>query len=128
MSYTITEGSGVTFALTATDVIAGVSGFVWNINSNLTGTTTGTKSFTWAQLQSYGITNDGSYTIPVTVSDTLGNAATHNITLIVTNKTPTVAVSQPTATIYSGTTSIAWSASDPANGDLPLKIVLSYSN
>lgn len=128
MSYTITEGSGVTFSLVATDAIAGVSWFTWNINGNLTGTTTGTKSFTWAQLQSYGIINDGSYTIPVTVSDTLNNSATYNITLIVTNKTPTVSLSQPTATIYSGTTNIAWTATDPANGDIPLRVVLTYSN
>jgi len=128
-SYTIAEGANVTFSLTGTtDAIAGVSGFVWNINGSTTGTSTGLLSLTRSQLQSSGINNDGTYTIGVQAIDTIGNMSTRNITLIVTNTAPSLSLSSPSTGIYSGALTITRTASDPASADLPLNIIISYNN
>jgi hypothetical protein len=81
-----------------------------------------------AQLQTLGISNDGVYSIPVSLTDNVNNVSTGTISLTVLNTPPAVTVSQPLSAIYSGNISILWSASDPASGDYPLSVVLSYSN
>lgn len=127
--YTINEWNTVTFSLTGTsDAISWLSWFIWDINSNFTGSTTGKLILTWGQLQSFGINNDGTYTIPVKAYDAMWNISTQNLTLHINNTAPSLTISQPTAWIYSWVRSIVRTTSDVANGDLPLWILINYSN
>jgi hypothetical protein len=75
-----------------------------------------------------GVTNDGTYTIGVKAIDTVGNTTQTNLILTITNTAPSLSVSQPITGIYSGLVTLDRTATDPANGDLPLNTVIRYTN
>ena len=128
-NYTISEWSSLWLNINSTtDSIAWISWYVWNINGNLTWTTTWILNLSWSQLQSFSINNDGIYPLSVDVRDTVWNKSTKTINLTITNTSPTLTITQPTTGIYSGILPIIWTTNDVANWDLPLFISVQYTN
>ncbi len=128
-NYTIAEWSGVVFVLTGTsDAIAGLSGFVWTINSTTTGTATGLLSLSRSELEWLGIVNDWVYSIWVQAIDAVGNTTSKTLSLNIANTPPTVVFTGPVAGIYSGNVGIYRNANDVASGDLPVYVKISYTN
>ncbi len=83
--YTISEGNSVTLdASASTDPESNPLTYSWDINNdNVFGDVTGVSpTLTWAQLQGFGINDDGVYTIKVQASDgSLTNNASTTITV-----------------------------------------------
>jgi len=89
--YTIDEGDSVMLdASASSDPESDPLTFAWDLdNDSIYGDVTGeTPTVTWAQLQSFGIDDDGVYPIAVEVDDGNGNTDTDATTLTVNNFVP----------------------------------------
>lgn len=90
--YTINEAASVTLdASGSADPDDDPLAYSWDIDNDGTyGDVTGeSPAVTWAQLASFGITDDGTYTIGVQVDDGDGGIDTHSTTITVNNLPPT---------------------------------------
>src|SRR5262249_20930095 len=104
--YTINEGGSLTLSAAAsTDPDKDTLTYAWDINNQGTFTAASgvTPTLTWAQLQSLGVTNEGTYTVRVQVNDGRGGISTATTTLTVNNVAPAVSAGT-NATINEGTT------------------------
>jgi hypothetical protein len=117
--YQINEGGSLTLSAAASaDPDHDTLSYAWDINNQGTFTTASgvTPTLTWAQLQSLGVNDEGTYTIRVQVSDGRGGVSTASTTLTVNNGAPTVSAGTA-ATINEGTTfARTGSFSDPGAG------------
>lgn len=90
--YSINEAASVTLdASGSADPDNDPLAYSWDIDNDGTyGDVTGeSPAVTWAQLASFGITDDGTYTISVQVDDGDGGIDTHSTTITVNNIAPT---------------------------------------
>ena len=90
--YSIKEGQSLTLdASASSDVDGDVLTYSWDINNDGTyGDVTGVSpTLTWAQLQSFGIVDDGTYTIGLEVNDGTVTRTTSS-SLTVTNAAPVI--------------------------------------
>ena len=104
--YNISEGGGVTLdASGSSDADLDTLTYSWDLNNNATyGDAIGeSPTLTWAQLQSFGINDDGTYTINVEVDDGNGGVTTDSTTIIVANVAPTLSA-VGNATVAEGST------------------------
>ena len=104
--YNISEGGGVTLdASGSSDPDSDPMTYSWDLNNDSTyGDATGVSpTLTWAQLQAFGINDDGTYTINVEVDDGNGGITTDTTTIDVVNVAPTLTVTG-NATIADGST------------------------
>ena len=116
--YNISEGAGITLdASVSSDVDGDALTYLWDINNDGTyGDVTGVSpTLTWAQLQTFGINDDGSYTIKVQVDDGNGGITTGTTSIVVANAVPTLTATGA-ATIAEGSSyTLNLSASDAGN-------------
>ena len=92
----IDEGTDLALSAAATDGDGDSMTYEWDVDYDPLGTftadeTTGSTSLnlTWAQLQTYGIDDQGSWDIALRVTDTLGESSISVTTLTVQNVDPT---------------------------------------
>ncbi len=119
--YVINEGSGVTLdASGSSDPDTDPLTYRWDLDSDSlfgeVGEPTGVgPSVSWATLQSFGIDDDGVYTIGVEVDDGNGGVVTTTTTITVNNTAPTISVSGA-ATVSEGVLyTLNLSESDPGD-------------
>ncbi|MBT6367876.1 PKD domain-containing protein, partial [Candidatus Woesearchaeota archaeon] len=117
---TIDEGDGVTFdASASTDATAGIQYYMWDIDNDGTedfSTTVSSLTLTWAQLVSFGIDNNGAFTIGLRVIDYATNDASTTATLTVDNVVPTVTVVSPNGgEELTGTVPVQYTITDPVD-------------
>ena len=116
--YTIDEGEGVTLdASGSLDVDGDALTWSWDINNDGTfGDVTGVSpSLTWAQLQGFGIDDDGTYTIQVRVDDGNGTPDTASTTLTVNNVSPLLTTTGANSANEGQLFTLNLGASDPGN-------------
>jgi VCBS repeat-containing protein len=92
--YTIDESNPVMLdASASSDLDGDPLAFSWDIDNNGSfGDATGVAPLlSWAQLDSFGLGNDGTYTISVQVDDGNGGVATASTTVTINNLLPTAA-------------------------------------
>ena len=113
--YNILEGGGVTLdASSSSDPDSDPLTYSWDLNNDLTyGDATGVSpTLTWAQLQSFGINDDGTYTINVEVDDGNGGITTDSTTIIVANVAHTISATGDTTVAAGSTYTLNLSESD----------------
>ncbi|MEM2833939.1 MAG: Ig-like domain-containing protein, partial [Candidatus Korarchaeota archaeon] len=91
-----------------------------------TWTITGTGSYSWDTTQ----VDDGPHTIEARAYDKAGNTASHSITVIVDNTSPTVHIDEPLNETYvSGivTVQVTWNDTNPDKCELYIDGVLTYT-
>ncbi len=93
--YAIEVGQGISLNATASsdpDAASGdsIASYSWDINNDGTfGDATGvTPALTWGQLQSFGISSPGTYTIKLQITDAFGATSTDTTTLNVYGTSP----------------------------------------
>ncbi|MCC9599924.1 DUF4347 domain-containing protein [Stieleria sp. JC731] len=122
--YTIVEGDSLTLDGTdSSDGDGDTLSFAWDLdNDGIYGEagepTTASATISWATLQSFGIDDDGSYTIGLQVDDGFGGVSTQTTTLTVQNKAPTVTASGPSSILVGNTYTLTLSATDPGNDSI----------
>ena len=93
-AYTIAEGESLTLdASGTTDVDSGTLTYRWDLNNDAIydiTTTSSTITPAWSALTSYGIDDDGVYTIGLQVDDGNGGVVTTSTTVTVSNVAPDV--------------------------------------
>ncbi|MEZ6133008.1 MAG: DUF4347 domain-containing protein [Planctomycetaceae bacterium] len=119
--YTINEGDSLTLdASSSFDPDSDPLTYKWDLDNDgdfdEAGEPTGTApTVSWATLNSFGITNDGTYTIGLQVDDGNGGTDTATATLIVNNVAPALA-SSTTVSTAENTTSVQFvTATDPVD-------------
>jgi hypothetical protein len=112
--FTDVKGNPVTLTLTPPSSTTPALTYTWDLNHDGTfGDSTGSApTVSWAQLMSFGITNEGVYPIAVRISDGL-DTVTLNTTLTVIHTPPTVTASGPTAAAEGTNVSYTGSFTDP---------------
>ena len=78
-------------------------------------TTSATVSVAWTTLQSFGIDDDGSYTIALRVQDGNGGVHVDSATLTVGNVAPNLSVSGPSSVASGASYTLALNATDPGD-------------
>ncbi len=120
-SYAITEGGSLSLAATyALATNTSLAGIAWDINGDgIYGDVTGANvTLDWATLQGLGIGDDGTYTVAVRVTDSAGNHAYDIATVTVSDKAPTLTVSDD-GPMQAGTPiEVSFSAADPSDADV----------
>ncbi|MBW1686544.1 MAG: DUF4347 domain-containing protein [Deltaproteobacteria bacterium] len=119
--YAINEGDSVALDGSASsDPDGDPLTWSWDLNNDGTfGDVTGeTPNVPWATLQSYGIDDDGAYTIGLRVDDGVSGTDTATTTLTVANTAPTLTTTGA-AQVKSGSTyTLNLGASDPGNDSI----------
>ena len=122
--YTVTEGQSLTLGASgSSDVEGGALSYAWDLdNDGQYDDATGVgPTLTWAQMVSFGIADDGTYTIGLRVTDadpdgSLSSTATTTVTVL--NAAPTVAINLSAATINeNGVVTLSGTVSDPGPHD-----------
>ena len=116
--YNLLEGAGFTLdASASSDANGDTLSYSWDLNNDGTyGDVTGVSpTLTWAQLQSFGINDDGSYTINVQVDDGNGGVTTASTTIVVSNVAPNLIVSGAATAAGTGVYTLNLSEMDPGN-------------
>ncbi len=115
--YNISEGDGITLdASASSDLDLDTLTYSWDINNDtvfddVTGVS---PTLTWAQLQSFGINDDGVYTITVKADDgTVSNSASTTIT--VDNVAPTLIATGTGSALEGAAYTLNLSAIDPGD-------------
>jgi len=117
-AYAINEGDAVLLdASASSDPDGDPLTYSWDINNDAVyGDATGVSpTLTWAQLQSFGINDDGAYTIGVQVDDGTGNTATANATINVANTAPTITTTGSASAEDGQAYTLYLNAADPGN-------------
>lgn len=94
--------------------------YAWDLNNDGTyggpgEPTTGSASINWATLQNFGITDDGSYTIALRVTDPFGMSSAVTTTVNVANTRPDLTVSGAATTSAGGLYTLNLGATDPGS-------------
>jgi len=120
-SYVISEGDSLNLIGTASsDPDLNTLTYAWDLDNDgnfgeAGEPTTVSPTVSWSTLQSFGITNDGTYTIGLQVNDGNGGIDSATATLTVNNVSPTI-TSTPTASISENTTAaLTVFATDPVD-------------
>lgn len=89
--YSIAEGDAVTLDGTQCTSSATIVSYGWNLDADPAAEASGvTPLLTWTQLVSFGIDDDGGYTVELTVQNSVPETDTDSATLTVTNSPPVV--------------------------------------
>ncbi len=117
--YTIDEGGNVNLnGSVSSDPDTDLLTFAWDLDNDgnfgeLGEPTTETRSVDWATLQTYGIDDDGVYTIGLKVDDGRGGINTTTTTLTVNNVAPTISTTGTGSVTAGGSYTLNLSAMDP---------------
>lgn len=116
--YNISEGANVALDGSLSSDDGGITAYAWDLDSDGNfgepgEPTSATPMVSWTTLQSFGITNDGVYTIGLQVMDSSGATSATTAQLTVNNVAPTI-TSPATINIAENTTVVqAVTATDP---------------
>jgi outer membrane protein assembly factor BamB len=115
--YTINEGDSINLDASASNPDSLPLTYSWDIdNDTFFGDVTGeSPSLTWAQLQSFGIDDDGVYTISVEVSGGLGGPDTASTTINVGETAPTLVTTGSATSAAGALFTLNLNANDPGN-------------
>ena len=116
--YTIDEGATLNLVASGTsDEDGDTLLFEWDLNGDSVygDVTTETPSVSWATLQSFGIDDDGAYTIGLRVDDQSGGVVDTTASLTVNNTAPTLVTSGASVVVAGGVYTLNLSVSDPGN-------------
>ncbi|QDV46218.1 hypothetical protein Enr13x_61270 [Stieleria neptunia] len=122
--YTISEGGSLSLnGSNSSDANGDTLTFAWDLDNdgNFGETdepTTATASVDWATLSSFGIDDDGTYTIGLQVDDGNGGVTTQTTTITVNNTAPSLIVSGNASVAQGATYTLNLSANDPGDDTL----------
>jgi 6-phosphogluconolactonase (cycloisomerase 2 family) len=114
---TIAEGGTLTLTVAITPLGTGnhLQSVMWDLDGSGTFQTTGSSSITltWAQLSEIGVVDDGTYSVWVRATNADGVSTDAQVTFVVTNTEPTIALHGAATTAIGTSYGITFSASDP---------------
>ncbi|WP_158222671.1 DUF4347 domain-containing protein [Rhodopirellula sp. MGV] len=119
--YTIAEGDSLTVnGSNSTDSDGDTLTYAWDLdNDGVFGETgeptTAIATISWATLQSFGIDDDGTYTIGLQVDDGKGGVATQTATVTVNNTAPVVTATGASSVLQGNAYTLNLSAVDPGD-------------
>ena len=122
-----TEGSAITASVTATDVAADTIGYAWTVTKDgeayalPNGTTTNAAALTFTP------TDNGSYTLNLTVTDEDGGTTLASKTIAVANANPTAAVTGSSEANEGSAVSVSVAASDVSSADTTAGFTYAWS-
>ncbi|MCS7468412.1 DUF4347 domain-containing protein [Stieleria sp. ICT_E10.1] len=122
--YTINEGDSLSLdGSNSSDANGDTLTFAWDLDNdgNFGETdepTTATATVNWATLASFGIDDDGTYTIGLRVDDGNGGVTTQTTTVTVNNSAPSLIVSGNASVAQGATYTLNLSANDPGDDTL----------
>ncbi|WP_182869937.1 DUF4347 domain-containing protein [Rhodopirellula sp. JC639] len=124
--YVIDEGDSLSLdGSSSSDADGDTLTYAWDLdNDGLFGetdepaTTTATAVVDWATLASFGIDDDGTYTIGLRVDDGRGGIVTQTTSLTVQNKAPSLSVTGNASVIENATYTLNLAATDPGDDTL----------
>ncbi|WP_436716681.1 DUF4347 domain-containing protein [Roseiconus lacunae] len=123
-AYVISEGGSLSLdGSDSSDANGDTLTYAWDIdNDGVFGETneptSATATLSWATLQSFGIDDDGVYTIGLRVSDGRGGIHTQTTTVTVNNVAPTITVTGATEALQGNAYTINLAASDAGDDSL----------
>ncbi|MCA9049689.1 MAG: DUF4347 domain-containing protein, partial [Planctomycetaceae bacterium] len=125
--YTINEGDSLSLdASGSADIDGDTLTYRWDLNNDATydiTTTSATIAPAWSALASYGIDDDGVYTIGLQVDDGNGGVVTTSTTVTVANVAPTLTVTGAATSAGDATYTLTLTDSDPGNDTISQWIV-----
>ncbi|MCA9200367.1 MAG: hypothetical protein KDA87_22660, partial [Planctomycetales bacterium] len=125
--YLISEGDSLSLdASGTTDVDSGTLTYRWDLNNDATydiTTTSATIAPAWSALNSFGIDDDGVYTIGLQVDDGAGGVVTTSTTVTVTNVAPTLTATGAATAGGGATYTLTLTDVDPGNDTISQWIV-----
>ncbi|MEM7473566.1 MAG: DUF4347 domain-containing protein [Planctomycetota bacterium] len=116
--YEINEGDTLNLdASASSDPELNSLSFAWDLNNDsVFGDVSGsTQTLSWSDLQTFGIDDDGSYTIGLRVSDGRGGVDTVSTTLTVNNVAPTLTLTGANSSAEGSSYTLGLGASDDGN-------------
>jgi uncharacterized delta-60 repeat protein len=125
------EGTAISLASSVSPAATGTLSYLWGVTKDGAAFTLPGGTTTTASTFSFTPTDNGSYVVSLTASDSYGGSATDSKTISVSNVAPTVAITgapTPPASSPEGTAiNLSSTASDPAGANDPLSYAWSVT-